>query len=73
MKLWIQVVGEDEDREFSDSASYQVLASGVLRINSGKDIHLFSPAYWQEATIDTRSADQREGQVDTYEGDHEWQ
>ncbi len=26
----------------------------------GHDIHLYSPTYWQEVTIDTRSADQRD-------------
>ncbi len=60
MKMWIQVSGQEADEEFSDNATYQVLPSGVLRVNSGDDIHLYSPSYWQEVTIDTRSADQRE-------------
>ena len=38
----------------------EVLASGVLTVTSGSDIRLYSPAYWQEVTVDTRSADQRE-------------
>lgn len=60
MKMWIQVSGQEVDEEFSDNATYQVLPSGVLRVNSGEDIHLYSPSYWQEVTIDTRSADQRD-------------
>ncbi len=73
MKMWIQVTGHDEDDEFSDDATYQVLTSGVLRVNSGKDIHLYSPAYWQEVTIDTRSLGQRDQNVQQLDGDLEWQ
>jgi len=70
--MWIQLSGQESDEEFSDNATYQVLPSGVLRVNSGEDIHLYSPAYWQEVTIDTRAADQR----DTYthmDADLSWQ
>ena len=73
MKMWIRVKGRDEDEEFSDNATYQVLASGVLRVNSGNDIHLYSPAYWQEVTIDTRSADQRDEEVQHLDEDLKWQ
>jgi len=71
MKMWIQLDGRDEDEEFADGATYQVLPSGVLRVNSGKDIHLYSPSYWQEVTIDTRDADQRD-QVQL-DNDLKWQ
>ena len=71
MKMWIQVSGQEADEEFSDNATYQVLPSGVLRVNSGEDIHLYSPSYWQEVTIDTRSADQRDKQQ--LDADLSWQ
>ncbi len=73
MKMWIQVSGQEEDEEFSDNATYQVLPSGVLRVNSGEDIHLYSPAYWQEVTIDTRSADQRDHRDHDMDADLSWQ
>ena len=63
MKMWIQIKEHDEDDQYSDDATYEVLTSGVLKVTSGNDIHLYSPAYWQEVTIDTRSADQRDKQV----------
>ena len=73
MKMWIQLRDHDDDAEFSDEASYQVLPSGVLRVNSGNDIHLYSPGYWQEVTIDTRGADQRDGLVHQLDEDLKWQ
>jgi len=73
MKMWIQVSDRDEDVEFSDDATYQVLASGALRVNCGNDIHLYSPAYWQQITVDTRSADQRDGHVQQLDEDLKWQ
>ncbi len=73
MKMWIQVRGQDDDIEFTDDATYQVLSSGVLRINSGNDIHLYSPAHWQEVIIDTRSADQRDQHEQPLDADLSWQ
>jgi hypothetical protein len=73
MQMWIQIKDHDEDDQFSDDATYEVLASGVLRVTSGNDIRLYSPAYWQEVTIDTRSADQREKQVQQVDEDLRWQ
>ncbi len=73
MKMWIQVHGREDDEEFSDDATYQVLPSGVLRVNSGEDIHLYSPAYWQEVTIDTRSADKRDRHGQHLDADLSWQ
>ena len=73
MKMWIQLSGQEEDEEFSDNATYQVLPSGVLRVNSGEDIHLYSPAYWQEVTIDTRAADQRDKYGHHMDADLSWQ
>ncbi len=73
MKMWIQLNGQEEDAEFSDNATYQVLPSGVLRVNSGEDIHLYSPAYWQEVTIDTRAADQRDVVGQHLDADLSWQ
>ncbi|MGX9789325.1 hypothetical protein [Mycobacterium sp. MMS18-G62] len=73
MKMWIQLKDHDEDDESSDDATYQVLPGGVLRVNSGKDIHLYSPAYWQEVTIDTRASDQRDEDARSLDGDLKWQ
>jgi hypothetical protein len=73
MKMWIQVSGQEADEEFSDNATYQVLPSGVLRVNSGGDIYLYSPSYWQQVTIDTRSADQRDQYDHQLDADLSWQ
>jgi hypothetical protein len=73
MQMWIQIKDHDEDDQFSDDATYEVLTSGVLMITSGNDIRLYSPAYWQEVTIDTRSADQRETEVQQLDEDLKWQ
>ena len=73
MKMWIQIKDHDEDDEFSDDATYEVLSSGVLKVTSGKDIHLYSPAYWQEVTIDTRPADQRDKHAQPVDEDVKWQ
>ena len=42
-------------------------------VTSGNDIRLYSPAYWQEVTIDVRSADQREKQAQEVDDDLKWQ
>lgn len=73
MKMWIQLEDHDEDGEFSDDATYQVLPGGVLRVNSGNDIHLYSPQYWQEVTIDTRSAVQLDEHAEQVDEDLKWQ
>ena len=73
MQMWIQIKDHDEDVQFSDSATYEVHTSGVLMVTSGDDIHLYSPAYWQGVTIDTRSADQREKQAQAVDEDLKWQ
>jgi hypothetical protein len=73
MQMWIQIKDRDEDDQFSDDATYDVLAGGVLMVSSGNDIHLYSPGYWQEVTIDTRSADQREKHVQRVDDDLKWQ
>ena len=73
MKMWIQFRGHEEDDEFSDNVTYQVLPSGVLRVNSGNDIHLYSPPDWQEVTLDTRSADQRDEHDQPLDADLSWQ
>jgi hypothetical protein len=73
MKMWIQLQDHAEDDEYSDDATYEVLTSGVLKVVSGNDIHLYSPAYWQEVTIDTRSADQRDNQGQQLDEDLKWQ
>jgi len=54
MKMWIQIRDHDEDDEYSDAATYEILTGGVLEVTSGNDIHLYSPAHWQEVMIDTR-------------------
>ncbi|CAN5789571.1 hypothetical protein BH09ACT7_BH09ACT7_38760 [soil metagenome] len=73
MHMWIQVKDQDEDGQFSDDASYEVLDGGVLKVISGNDIRLYSPAHWQEVTIDTRSADQRDEQAQQPDDDIKWQ
>lgn len=72
MQMWIQIQDHDEDHHFSDDATYEVLTSGVLKVVSGNDIRLYSPGYWQEVTIDTRSPDQRE-QDQRVDEDLKWQ
>jgi hypothetical protein len=73
MKMWIQIEDRDEDDEYPDDASYEVLAGGVLKVSSGTDIHLYSPAYWQEVTIDTRPVAQRDQQAQRLDEDLKWQ
>jgi len=73
MKMWIQIEGHDEGDEYPDDATYEVLTGGVLEVSSGNDIHLYSPAYWQEVTIDTRSAAQRDKQAQQFDEDLKWQ
>ena len=73
MRRWIQIQDHDEDDQLSDDATYEVLTSGVLKVTSGTDIRLYSPGYWQEVTIDTRSADQREKQDQQVDEDLKWQ
>ena len=72
MKMWIQLEGHDEDDEYPDDTTYEVLTGGVLKVNSGNDIHLYSPAYWQEVTIDTRPAAQRDEQAQRLDEDLKW-
>jgi hypothetical protein len=71
--MWIQIKDHDEDEQFSDGATYAIHPSGVLRVNSGNDIHLYSPAYWQEITIDTQSSGHDEEQTDEVDKDIDWQ
>ncbi len=72
MQLFIQLKDRDEDVEFRDGATYQVYDSGVLRVNSGSDIHLYSPAYWQEVIVDTRAQRKSEDAVEV-DDDLNWQ
>ncbi|WP_230981471.1 hypothetical protein [Mycobacterium malmoense] len=71
--MWIQLEGHDEDDEYPDDATYEVLTGGVLKIVSGNDIHLYSPVYWQEVTIDTRPAVQRDEQAQPLDDELKWQ
>jgi hypothetical protein len=73
MKMWIQIEDHDEDDEYPDDATYEVLTGGVLKVSSGNDIHLYSPAYWQEVTIDSRPAAQRDKQAQRLDEDLKWQ
>lgn len=73
MKMWVQIQGHDEDDEYPDSAGYEILAGGVLRISSGNDIRLYSPTHWQEVTIDMRPAAERERQAEQPDEDLRWQ
>ncbi|MCV7092185.1 hypothetical protein [Mycobacterium interjectum] len=73
MKMWIQIAGRDDDDAYPDGAAYEVLTGGVLKVSSGNDIHLYSPAYWQEVTIDTRPAGERDGPAEKLDEDIRWQ
>lgn len=73
MKMWIQIDGQDEDAEYPDGTTYEVLRGGVLKICSGKDIHLYSPAYWQEVTIDTAPAAEQDERAHQLDEDLRWQ
>lgn len=73
MQLFIQLKGRDEDVAFRDGATYQVHDSGVLRVNSGSDIHLYSPSYWQEVIIDTRAQSACEVDAGEADDDLSWQ
>lgn len=73
MQMWIQIRDHDEDAQFLDDASYEITSGGVLTVTSGDDIHLYSPAYWQEVTIDTRPADQRQKEAQQVDEDLNWQ
>lgn len=73
MKMWIQIQDHDEDVQFSDDATYDVLAGGVLKVTCGDDVRLYGPGYWQEVTIDTRSADEREKGAQEVDDDLKWQ
>jgi hypothetical protein len=73
MEMWVQLRDCDDGVHFSDDVTYEVDASGVLEIASGTDIHLYSPAYWQEVTVDTRTADQRERHAEELGDDVRWQ
>lgn len=52
MKIWVQLRDHDEDTEFPEGATHDVLRGGVLKVVSGNNIHLYSPAFWEEVTID---------------------
>lgn len=73
MKMWIQINGRDDDVEFPDGVDYEVLAGGVLKVTSGNDIRLYSPAHWQEVMIDARPAVQRDKQLPPLDDDVKWQ
>jgi hypothetical protein len=73
MQMWIQIKDRDEDEQLSDDATYEIHASGALVVTRGSDIRLYSPTYWQQVTIDTRAADQREEQEQDVDGDLRWQ
>ncbi|MGB5150603.1 MAG: hypothetical protein WBN99_11715 [Mycobacterium sp.] len=73
MQMWIQLPDHDEDEQFSDGAAYKLHPSGVLEVTSGSDVRLYSPAYWQTVTIDTRPADQREKSAPAVSDDLKWQ
>ena len=73
MKMWIQISGQDEDDEYPDGATYAVLRGGVLRVNSGKDVHLYSPSYWQEVIIDTGPATELDERAQQLDEDLRWQ
>ena len=73
MQMWIQIKGRDEDDEYSEAANYEILTGGVLKVTIGNDIHLYSPAHWQEVMIDTRPAGQRAKQAQQLDEDLKWQ
>ncbi len=73
MKMWVQIQGHDDDDEYPDDATYEILSGGVLKVTSGCEIHIYSPAHWQEILIDTRPAVEREQQMQQLDEDLRWQ
>lgn len=73
MKMWTQIKGHDEDDEYSDDATCEILTGGVLKVMSSNDIHLYTPTRWQEVMIDTRAAVQRDTQAQQLDEDLKWQ
>lgn len=73
MQLFIQLKGRHEHVAFRDGATYQLHDSGVLRVNSGSDIHLYSPSYWQEVIVDTRAQDASDDDIREADDDLCWQ
>jgi hypothetical protein len=73
MKMWIQIAGQNEDDAYPDGAIYELLTGGVLKVSSGNDIHLYSPAHWQEVTIDTRPAGEQDERAQPLDEDLRWQ
>jgi hypothetical protein len=73
MKMWIQIKGHDEDDQYSDDATYEILTGGVLKVMSGNNIHLYSPVHRQEVMVDTRAAVQRDKLAQQLDEDLKWQ
>lgn len=73
MKMWVQICGREQDDEYPDTASYEILAGGVLRVTSGNDVRLYSPARWEEVMVDTRATDDRAMQAEPLNEDLKWQ
>lgn len=73
MTMWVQIQGHDDDDEYPETATYEILAGGVLKVASGNAVHLYSPAHWQELLIDTRPAGERDGPVQELDEDLKWQ
>ena len=42
MQMWIQIQDHDEDVQFSNDVTYEVITSGVRKVVSGTDIRLYS-------------------------------
>ncbi|MEE6179752.1 hypothetical protein [Mycobacterium sp. 050134] len=73
MKIWIQIRDQDDDDEYPDGATYEIAPGGVLKVTSGTDIHLYSPARWLEATIDSRPAGERAEAGEELNDELNWQ
>ena len=71
--MWVQIRGHDDDDEYPETAAYEILAGGVLKVTSGNDVHLYSPGHWQEVLIDTRPEAERDAGAQRLDEDIKWQ
>jgi hypothetical protein len=73
MTMWVQIRGHDDDDEYPATATYEILAGGVLKVISGSEIRLYSPAHWQEVLIDSRPTSERDERAQETDADLRWQ
>ena len=65
MEMWIQTQGDGDHEKFSGDASYDVLKGGVLKVTLDDYEYLYSPAYWQQVTIEAPSKNRPEERAES--------